>query len=105
VNQVVFPEREAAERLARHLGSPNLLDYINLGDDYSLHEMAPPSSFLGKTLQELALPARFNVRVLAIRDALTEKVQVNPGADCRIRESDALLLLGRNEDLARIKQG
>lgn len=33
-----------------------------------------------------------------------KKVQVNPGADCRIKESDALLLLGRN-DLARIKQG
>jgi trk system potassium uptake protein TrkA len=105
VNQVVFPEREAAERLARHLGSPNLLDYIHLGDEYSLHEMAPPSSFLGKSLEELQLPARFDVRVLAIRDALTQKVQVNPGADCRIKDSDALLLLGRNEDLARIKQG
>lgn len=105
VNQVVFPEREAAERLARHLSSPNLLDYIHLGDEYSLHEMAPPSSFLGKTLEELQLPSRFNVQVLAIRDALTQKVQVNPGADCRVKESDALLLLGRNEDLARIKQG
>ena len=105
VNQVVFPEREAAERLARHLGSPNLLDYIRLGDEYSLHEMAPPAFFLGKSLQELQLPARFNVRVLAIRDALTEKVQVNPGADSRIKDSDALLLFGRNEDLARIKQG
>lgn len=105
VNQVVFPEREAAERLARHLSSPNLLDYIHLGDEYSLHEMAPPASFLGKSLQELQLPARFNVQVLAIRDALTEKVQVNPGADSQIKDSDALLLLGRNEDLARIKQG
>ena len=105
VNQVVFPEREAAERLARRLGSPDLLDYIDFGDEYSLHEMAPPASFLGKTLQELQLPTRFNVRVLAIRDALTGKVEVNPGADSRIKESEALLLLGRNEDLARLKQG
>lgn len=105
VNQVVFPEREAAERLARRLGSPDLLDYIDFGDEYSLHEMAPPASFLGKTLRELQLPARFNIRVLAIRDALTGNVEVNPGADSRIKESEALLLLGRNEDLARIKQG
>lgn len=105
VSQVVFPEREAAERLARHLGSPNLLDYIDFGDEYSLHEMAPPAAFVGRTLEELQLPARFDVRVLAIRDALTQKVQANPGADCRVKDSDALLLLGRNEDLARIKQG
>lgn len=105
VSQVVFPEREAAERLARRLGSPNLLDYIDFGDEYSLHETAPPASFLGKTLRELQLPNRFGVRVLAVRDALTEKVEVNPGADFRIKDSDALLLLGRNEDLARLKQG
>lgn len=104
-SEVVFPEREAAERLARRLGSPDLLDYIDFGDDYSLHEMAPPSSFLGRSLQELQLPGRFSVQVLAVRDALTDKVQVNPGKDFRIKESDALLVLGRKGDLARMKQG
>lgn len=105
VDEVVFPEREAAERLARRLASPNLLDYLHLGDEYSLHEVAPPDSFVGKTLQALQLRSRFNVQVLAIRDSLTGKMHVNPAADCIIKDSDALLVLGNNADLARLKLG
>lgn len=102
-HEVVFPEREAAERLARRLASPNLLDYINLGEDYSIHEVAPPGSFVGRTLAELDLRKRLGVQVLAVREALTEEVRVNPDPDFRIKESDALLVLGRNEDLARLR--
>lgn len=104
VDEVVFPEREAAERLARRLGSPNLLDYINLGEDHSIHEVAPPESFVGRTLAELSLRKRFGVQVLAIREALTQEVRVNPDSDFRIKESDALLVLGRNQDLARLRE-
>ena len=105
VDEVVFPEREAAERLARRLGSPNLLDYLHLGEDFSMHEVAPPESFLGKALQDLKLRSRFNVQVLAIRDCLTGKMHVNPDNDWIIKNSDALLVLGSNEDLARLKLG
>ncbi len=105
VDEVVFPEREAAERLARRLASPNLLDYLDLGEDFSLHEVAPPDSFVGKSIQDLQLRSRFSVQVLAIRDYLTGKMQVNPGADFVIKDSDALLVLGNNKDLDRLKLG
>ena len=104
VDEVVFPEREVAEHLARRLSSPNLLEFINLGDDYGIQEIAPPESFLGKSLQALELPNRMGVQVLAVRDALTQAVRVNPGADFIIKESDSLLLLGRNRDLAKIRR-
>lgn len=105
VDEVVFPEREAAERLARRLASPNLLDFLHLGEEHSLHEIAPPDPFVGKSLQELRLRNRFNIQVLAIRDALTGRMHVNPPADAVIKDSDALLVLGANEDLARLKLG
>lgn len=103
VDEVVFPEREAAERLALRLSSPNLLDYLHLGEEFSLHEIAPPDFFVGKSLQDLRLRNRYHIQVLAIRDSLTGKMQVNPAADFVIKDSDALLVLGSNEDLARLK--
>lgn len=104
VDEVVFPERESAEHLARRLCSPNLLEFIHVSEDYSIQELAPPDSFLGKTLQDLELPSRLGLQVLAVRDALTQKVQVNPGADFRVKDSDSLLVLGRNQDLARLRR-
>lgn len=103
VHEIVFPEREAAERLALRLCNSNVLDYLPLGDEYGIHEMAPPDSFLGKTLEELRLRNRFGVQVVGIRDVLTQEVHVNPAADFRIKDSDALLVLGRNKDLDRLR--
>lgn len=104
VHEIIFPEREAADRLAHRLASASLLDYIPLGSDHSIHEVAPPSSFVGRTLDELRLRNRFGVQVLGVRDMLTEAVLVNPAANFRIKDSDALLVLGRNQDLEKLKQ-
>jgi trk system potassium uptake protein len=105
VDEVVFPEREAAERLAHRLTRPNLLDYIPLGPGCSIHEVAPPESFEGKSLGELKLRNRFRVQVLAVRDVLTQEVHLNPGAEFIVKPSDALIVLGRDPDLALLKKG
>lgn len=105
VHEIVFPEREAAGRLARRLESSNLLDYIPLGNSHSIEEIAPTEEMLGQTLAQLRLRNRFAVQVLGVRDALTDQVVLNPGADFRIKESDALVILGRNEDLERLGKG
>lgn len=103
VHEIVFPEREAAERLAHRLMSPNILDYVPLGEDYSIHEIAPPEKFSGKTLQELKLRNRFGIQVLGIRDVLTQELRLNPPADFLIKDSDVLIVLGRNKDLHRLR--
>lgn len=102
VEQVVYPEQEAAERLARRLHDPNLMDFIPLGDAYSIEEIATPDDFVGKTLAELRLRNRFGVQVLGIRDALTDRLELNPGPQVRLKPSDALLILGRNDELRRL---
>ena len=46
--EVIIPEREMADKVARSLISPNVLDYIPLSDEYTICEIAPPPSFMGK---------------------------------------------------------
>jgi Trk K+ transport system NAD-binding subunit len=48
---------------------------------------------------------RFGVHVLAVRDARTGEVEVNPAAQFRIQAHHILVVLGRNEDLERLKVG
>ena len=57
-DKVIFPERDMV-RVAHHLVSPNILDYIDLSDDYSIMEMLATGDLVGHNLIELDIRARF----------------------------------------------
>ncbi|MDZ7374566.1 MAG: TrkA family potassium uptake protein [candidate division KSB1 bacterium] len=101
---VLFPEKDSAYRLAHSLDSASVLDYIPLTPGISIIEMAAPSEFLGKTLAELDLRRRFNVQVVMIKELVPEKVTVVPSGDHVLKDSDVLVVLGRDEDLQKLQQ-
>ncbi len=101
--EVIIPEKLVADKLVRSLVSPNVLDYIPLSEDYQIYEIAPPSGFMGKSIRELDLRKRFNMNVIAIRDILTDSVQMVPAANFVIKDSDVLLVICKEEDVAKIK--
>lgn len=92
--EVVFPDREAAERLAYRLASSTVLEYIPLGDDHSIQEIGVPYAWIGKTLRELALPSREGIQVVALFDVLGGSWDVAPSADRVITDSDAAIVAG-----------
>jgi len=104
VDEIVFPERDSALRLAERLANSNLLDFIALGPDYSIAEVAAPVPFIGKTLAELQVRQRFNVHVIAVQDVLTGKVTMAPPPDARIRDSDVLVILGTKKDIEKFQK-
>lgn len=65
--RVIQPEREIGQRLAQHLGRTNVIDYIGFSDDFSILEIKTPRSWIGKTLGQLGVRARYGINVLAIR--------------------------------------
>jgi trk system potassium uptake protein TrkA len=102
-SEIVFPERDAAERLVRRLSDVNLIEFIPLGEDHSLREVTVPRSFVGKSLVQLRLRNRFGVQVVAIRHGEEATVMVNPGPETLLQEEDVLFVLGRDGDLDRLK--
>ena len=104
VDEIVFPERDMAIRLAERLASSNLLDFIALGADYSIAEVAAPAPFIGKTLAELQVRQRFNVHVIAVQDVLTGTVAMAPPPDAKIRDSDVLVILGKRPDIDKLQR-
>jgi len=96
---IIFPEKDMAIRAAKALSTPNIIEHIPLGEDFSITEIAPPRSFIGKSLVELDLRNRYRITVLGIRDVLTEEFTALPPAQRLIRDSDILVLAGRPEDV------
>ena len=101
--EVIIPEKEIAGKVARSLISPNVLDYLPLSDDYMIFEMAPPNSFLGKTIADLQLRSKYHIEVIAIRDILSDRIHMVPGADFVIKDGEVLVVVGQNKDIHKIK--
>ena len=59
-DKVVFPERDMGIRVAYNLASENILDQINLDPEYSIMEIVTPKSWIGKTIIELNLRAKYD---------------------------------------------
>jgi len=101
--EVIIPEKEMAGKVAKSLISPNVLDYIPLSQDYTISEIAPPSSFLGRTIGDLQLRKKHHIGVIASRDVLTDQIQMIPAADFVIKDSDILVVIGKEQDIQKLK--
>ena len=101
--EVMIPEKEIAHKVVKSIISPNLIDYLPLSDDYMISEVAPPNSFLGKSISQLQLRSRHHINVIAIRDVVSGKVQIVPGADSVIKDGDILVVVGKEEEIRQIK--
>ncbi len=101
--EVIIPEREMADKVAKSLISPNVLDYIPLSDEYTICEIAPPPSFMGKSIADLHLRSKYHIEVIAVREMLPERLIMVPRADFVIKDSDVLVVIGKEKDVQKIK--
>jgi trk system potassium uptake protein TrkA len=101
--EVIIPEREMADKVAKSIISPNILDYIPLSEDYTISEIVPPASFMGKTIGDLHLRTRHHIEVIAVRETLPERLTMVPRAEFVIKDSDVLVVIGKEKDIQKIK--
>ena len=101
--EVIIPEKEMAAKVARSLISPNVIDYIPVSEDYNISEIAPPASFLGKSIAQLNLRNKYHIEVIAIRDVLSDRITLIPPASSVIKDSDILVVIGKDPDIQKIK--
>ena len=102
VDRVVIPEQEQAQRLARSLHSHNVLDYIELSEEYGILEVPAPKSWVGKSLKELNVRAKLGVNIIAVES--DKGTNVSPAADYRIAAEDILVVLGENYALEAVQK-
>ncbi len=115
VTDIIFPQRDIAARVGKTLSMRNVLDYIPLTGEYVVMNIRPPKSFIGRSIRDLQIGARFRCQILGIKylqgneywnpDAPEwENMKIAPTADDVIPEHSVLLFLGRKSDLRRIQE-
>ncbi|MFD0898491.1 potassium channel family protein [Loigolactobacillus binensis] len=92
-DQVVHPERDMGARVAHHLLSPNILNYLAINDDVTMAEVKMTSpEFVGKSLTELSFHQRFGLTVIAIQHG--DQVTVSPAGSDVVQLNDELSVVG-----------
>jgi trk system potassium uptake protein TrkA len=102
-SEAIIPEREMANKVARSIISPNVLEYLPISEEYTIVELAPPTAFIGKSLAELDLRKKYNLQVIAIRDVLANRMQLVPRASAILKDSDVLVIIGKEQDIRKLK--
>ena len=101
--EIIHPERDMAMRVSRSLSRPNMLDFIPLAEEFDLIQVGPPREFIGKSLKDLNLRAKYNVHIIAIKELVPENFVLVPPANFIIKDSDILIMLGKSDDIRKIK--
>ena len=103
-DRVVFPEEEVARELADRETWPNVLDYLPIDPEYSVAEITVPASLSGKTLAEANLRSRIGVHVMGIKDPMSTKLTMFPDGRTMLLDEQALLVVGRENELAALRE-
>jgi trk system potassium uptake protein len=102
-HEIIFPEKAMGQKVAKGLSKGNILDFIPLSEDYTIVEAAPPAEFVGRSLKDLKLKTIYHVYIIAVNQLIPPAFILSPPGDFVIKDSDGLVLLGREKDIQQIK--
>ena len=97
-DEVVYPEKQSARRIAVKLSSDAILDFIELDEDHSIYEMAMSKEWVGKHLIQLDIRRKYNLNVISIKRG--GKV-ILPAPDAPMNADDVLYIIGEMKDVRK----
>ena len=99
-DEVIYPDRDIAEKLAVRYSANHVFDYIELTEEYSIYEIPPLPEWTGKTIKELDIRNRYGSHILGTK--VNGKAKLMPGASYVICQEEHLMVIGKKEDVDRI---
>lgn len=98
-SRVVYPNREAAKRIAPPLVSSALFNFLPISKGLVIAELKVPRRFIGKSLIEADLRKRFRLNVIALTKEKDGDYEfVTP--EYNLEDDDLLLVVGKEEDIS-----
>ena len=99
-DEVVYPEREMAEKLAVRYNATNIFDYIELTKEYAIYEIPVPDAWVGKTISEINIRQKYKINIIAMK--INNDLKLLPGADYRFEETDHMVVIGKAADVFKL---
>ena len=102
-DQVIYPDRESAHRLAHTIMSGGAFDLLEVSEGCSIAEIDVPDSCADKTLAQADLRKKTGVTVLCIRrldeNPKRPRAVLIPGPNDQIHADDKLIVFGTRKQI------
>src|SRR3989304_1191115 len=110
IEYINYRTAQKTKHKANSILSPGVVEYIELGADYTLSEIEAKSDCIGYTINELDLKTKFGINALIVKrkiivtgekggEAVEKEVKILPTSDYKIQEGDILIVVGNSKDV------
>lgn len=99
-DEVIYPDRDIAEKMAVRYSADHVFDYIELTSEYSIYEIPPLPEWVHKSIKEVGIRSQYHISVLGIKRE--GRAQLMPPADYIIQDQEHLMVIGKKEHIENI---
>lgn len=96
-DEVIYPEKEIAERLAIRHSSHNVFDYIEISPEFAIYEIPIINSWINKSISSLDIRSKYHVNILAVKN--NSDLMPLPYAEYIFKEKDHIVVIGKHADI------
>ena len=100
---VILPEVEAGMSLAKMVLFQHRIEVFQLDEEVVVVEFTVPSSWVGKSLQDLAVREEYHLNIIGYRDAEDQPLHIQIGPDFIWPEGVRVMAVTDNQYLDRIQ--
>lgn len=99
--RVINVEKEMAYKVSKSLLRRNIVDLVELDDEYSIVEIKAKASWVSRSLKDLDLRRRYGMNVIGISRESSNKMNMNFSADYVVSIDDHFVVAVRTEDVEK----
>ncbi len=98
-DEVIYPDKDIAERLAVKINAHNVINYVDLDSDFSIFEIAVPLKWLKKSIIDINPRVKYGMNILTIRKE--GSVISMPDGNYVFEEGDVVVVYGNTENILK----
>lgn len=99
-DEVIHPERDAALRAARKYSNKNIFDFFELTNDFSVFEVLPPDSWIGKSIKQINVRSKYNINIVGIKQ--NNKVVPITSVEYIFNREEHIIIVGNINENSRL---
>ncbi|WP_296879314.1 TrkA family potassium uptake protein [Thomasclavelia sp.] len=100
-NRVIRAEKDMGIKVAKSLLRKNIIDLVELDEDYSLVEIKAPKDWIGKNFVTLNIRRVYGMNVIGVKHGQDGKLSLDVVPEYRIEDDDYFLVIGKTKELER----
>ncbi|MBQ4150797.1 MAG: TrkA family potassium uptake protein [Clostridia bacterium] len=101
-DKVIFPERDAGERVASIYGRESVFDCIELMEDHAIYEIAVPNEWIGKSVREINVRAKYGANILGVKASENSRLVPSIDPDYIFNQNSVVMIMGETSRLAKL---